>query len=94
MRPAHVAHVRHVSSALTLSTASGFNQSLTVELDNRSPPDFSLNSSAIQTCLNLGFLSRKSISQNADRGTNAHHLLFLAGCDTGDIVPDCKIMIR
>ena len=58
------ARVRRVSGAWTLFTATRFNPSLTVELDNRSPPNLSRISYTNRICSNLGLLPRRSVSQS------------------------------
>ena len=59
-----VRRVWRSSGAWTLFTATRFNQSLIVELDNRSPRNLSITSCASRIFPNLGLLPRKSISQS------------------------------
>ena len=69
--------VRREKAKLGILTASRFNQSLTVERDNRSPPKLSLNSCAIRT---LGFgivLAQLYKPTLLISRKNAHRLLLL-----------------
>ena len=70
--PAKREHRKRHLHCIYTRTFTRFNQSLTVELDNRSPRNLSLNSCASLLCLESGFLSRLSISHK-----NELSLLFL-----------------